>query len=61
MIWVIVLGCLATAGVMVLMVLAIGVQNKIDDVLIKTRALEEHREQLKELKPHIKYGLSLYL
>ena len=49
MIWVIVLGCLAAAGVVVLVVLAIGVRNKIDDVLVETRALEERREQLKEL------------
>lgn len=32
-----------------MVVLAIGVRNKIDDVLVETRALEERREQLKEL------------
>ena len=48
-IWVIVLGCLAAAGVVVLVVLAIGVRNKIDDVLVETRVLEERREELKEL------------
>ena len=59
-IWVIVLGCLAAAGVVVLVVLAVGVRNKIDDVLVETRVLEERREELKELtasvqlphKPH---------
>ena len=50
MIWVIVLGCLATAGVVVL---AIGVRNKIDDVLVETRVLEERREELKELTASI--------
>ncbi|WP_314291040.1 hypothetical protein [Arachnia propionica] len=49
MIWVIVLGCLAAAGVVVLVVLAVGVRNKIDDVLVETRVLEERREELKEL------------
>ena len=48
-IWVIVLGCLAAAGVVVLVVLAVGVRNKIDDVLVETRVLEERREELKEL------------
>ena len=47
--WVIVLGCLAAAGVVVLVVLAVGVRNKIDDVLVETRVLEERREELKEL------------
>ena len=49
MIWVIVLGCLAAAGVVVLVVLAVGVRNKIDYVLVETRVLEERREELKEL------------
>lgn len=49
MIWVIVLGCLAAAGVVVLVVLAVGVRNKIDDVLVETRVLEERREELNEL------------
>lgn len=31
------------------MVLAVGVRNKIDDVLVETRVLEERREELKEL------------
>ena len=48
-IWGIVLGCLAAAGVVVLVVLAVGVRNKIDDVLVETRVLEERREELKEL------------
>ena len=48
-IWVIVLGCLAAAGVVVLVVLAVGVRKKIDDVLVETRVLEERREELKEL------------
>ena len=48
-IWVIVLGCLAAAGVVVLVVLAVGVRDKIDDVLVETRVLEERREELKEL------------
>ena len=48
-IWVIVLGCLAAAGVVVLVVLAVGGRNKIDDVLVETRVLEERREELKEL------------
>ena len=48
-VWGIVLGCLAAAGVVVLVVLAVGVRNKIDDVLVETRVLEERREELKEL------------
>ena len=44
----------------VLVVMAIGTRNKIDDVLVETRVLEERREELKELtasvqlphKPH---------
>ena len=52
-IWVIVLGCLAAAGVVVLVVLAVGVRNKIDDVLVETRVLEERREELKELTASI--------
>ena len=31
------------------MVLAVGVRNKIDDVLVETRVLEERREELNEL------------
>ena len=49
MIWAIVLGCLAAAGVVVLMVMAIGTRNKIDDVLVEMRMLEERRDELKEL------------
>ena len=49
MIWVIVLGCLAAAGVVALVVMTIGVRNKIDDVLVEVRMLEERREELKEL------------
>lgn len=52
-IWVIVLGCLAAAGVVVLVVLAVGVRKKIDDVLVETRVLEERREELKELTASI--------
>jgi len=48
-IWAIVLGCLAAAGVVVLMVMAIGTRNKIDDVLVEMRMLEERRDELKEL------------
>ena len=33
----------------VLVVLAVGVRNKFDDVLVETRVLEERREELKEL------------
>ena len=49
MIWAIVLGCLAAAGVVVLVVMAIGTRNKIDDVLVEMRMLEERRDELKEL------------
>ena len=52
-IWVIVLGGLAAAGVVVLVVLAVGVRKKIDDVLVETRVLEERREELKELTASI--------
>jgi hypothetical protein len=48
-IWAIVLGCLAAAGVVVLVVMAIGTRNKIDDVLVEMRMLEERRDELKEL------------
>ena len=49
MIWAIVLGCLAAVGVVVLVVMAIGTRNKIDDVLVEMRMLEERRDELKEL------------
>ena len=49
MIWAIVLGCLAAVGVVVLVVIAIGTRNKIDDVLVEMRMLEERRDELKEL------------
>ena len=49
MIWAIVLGCLAAAGVVVLVVMAIGTRNKLDDVLVEMRMLEERRDELKEL------------
>jgi len=48
-IWAIVLGCLAAVGVVVLVVMAIGTRNKIDDVLVEMRMLEERRDELKEL------------
>lgn len=53
MIWVIVLGCLAVAGVVALVVMTIGVRNKIDDVLVEVRVLEERREELRELTASI--------
>jgi hypothetical protein len=52
-IWVIVLGCLAVAGVVALVVMTIGVRNKIDDVLVEVRVLEERREELRELTASI--------
>lgn len=54
MIWAIVLGCLAAAGVVVLVVMAIGTRNKIDDVLVEMRMLEERRDELKELTAGIR-------
>ena len=33
----------------VLVVMAIGTRNKIDDVLVEMRMLEERRDELKEL------------
>ena len=49
MIWAIVLGCLAAVGVVALVVMAVGVRNKVDDVLVEMRMLEERRDELKEL------------
>ena len=54
MIWAIVLGCLAAVGVVVLVVMAIGTRNKIDDVLVEMRMLEERRDELKELTAGIR-------
>ena len=49
MIWAIVLGCLAAVGVVALVVMAVGVRNKVDDVLVEMRMLEERRDEVKEL------------
>ena len=54
MIWAIVLGCLAAVGVVALVVMAVGVRNKVDDVLVEMRMLEERRDELKELTAGIR-------
>ena len=38
----------------VLVVMAIGTRNKIDDVLVEMRMLEERRDELKELTAGIR-------
>ena len=52
-IWLLVFGGLAAAGVVALVVMALGVRHKIDDVLVEVRMLGERHDELRALTAQV--------
>ena len=52
-IWLLVFGGLAAAGVVALVVMALGVRHKIDDVLVEVRMLGERNDELRALTAQV--------
>lgn len=52
-IWLLVFGGLAAAGVVALVVMALGVRHKIDDVLVEVRMLGERHDEFRALTAQV--------